>query len=200
MSKLQEIFQAQFIFYSQKALQCDKISCALCGFKTIHDWSIRVHRKMHLTHPHLCRVGDCRKCFKSEELLIEHQKDHLGQVDGFQCDHCDKKFTKQFPRTRHVIRIHQNVKRRSTIHHRLLPQVVLLLPRHQRRVGVLHSSRHHLQPRHHPYCPGQVLVSVKESIHLFEGSILSWSLHAICSNQQTDYDHLLVRHHTASQV
>ena len=155
---------------------------------------------MHLTHPHLCRVGDCRKCFKSEELLIEHQKDHLGQVDGFQCDHCDKKFTKQFPRTRHVIRIHQNVKRRSTIHHRLLPQVVLLLPRHQRRVGVLHSSRHHLQPRHHPYCPGQVLVSVKESIHLFEGSTLSWSLHAICSIQQTDYDHLLVRHHTASQV
>ena len=91
---------------------------------------------MHLTHPQLGRVGDCRKCFKSEELLIEHQKDHLGQVDGFQCDHCDKKFTKQFPRTRHVIRIHQNVKRRSTIHHRLLPQVVLLLPRHQRRVGL----------------------------------------------------------------
>ena len=137
----------------------------------------------------MIRCQSCRKYFKprsyssthkrlqkvSEELLIEHQKDHLGQVDGFQCD-CDKKFTNQIPRTRHVIRIHQNVNRRSTIHHRLLPQVVLLLPHHQRRVGVLHSSRHHLQPRHHPYCPGQVLVLVKESIHLFEGSKLSWSL------------------------
>ena len=102
--------------YSTHKRHCNnskKHSCALCGFETIHDNSIRVHRKMHLQNPFLCREKNCRRCFKSEDLLREHQK--LHQADGFQCDHCEMKFRHKYERTRHVIRIHQNVRRKSTI-------------------------------------------------------------------------------------
>ena len=91
----------------------EKLSCDLCGFKTIHDVSMRLHRRMHISHPYLCRVGDCRRCFKTQELLQDHLQHH--KVDGFQCEHCDKKFRHRYERTKHVIKIHQNVRRRSTI-------------------------------------------------------------------------------------
>ena len=68
---------------------------------------------MHLTRPHLCSVEGCRRCFKTEEELKEHQTHH--KVDGFQCEHCDKIFRFRYQRTRHVVRIHQNVRRKSTI-------------------------------------------------------------------------------------
>ena len=56
----------------------------LCSLwtETIHDKTMRVHRKMHLTRPFLCSVRDC---FNTKEDLNEHRK--LHQVDGFQCDH-----------------------------------------------------------------------------------------------------------------
>ena len=66
---------------------------------------------MHLTCPHLCSVGDCRRCFKTEEELKDHQKFH--KVDGFQCEHCNKIFRLRYKRMRHVVRIHQNVRRKS---------------------------------------------------------------------------------------
>ena len=68
---------------------------------------------MHLTCPHLCSVGDCRRCFKTEEELKDHQKFH--KVDGFQCEHCNKIFRLRYKRMRHVVRIHQNVRRKLTI-------------------------------------------------------------------------------------
>ena len=88
-------------------------SCSVCGYETIHDKTMRIHRKMHLTRPFLCRVEDCRRCFKTQQDLDEHQKFH--QVDGFQCDLCDKKFRRRWERTRHMVKMHQNVKRSSTI-------------------------------------------------------------------------------------
>ena len=102
--------------YTTHKRQCgrsDKLSCLVCGFETIHDHAIRAHRQMHLTRPHLCSVGGCRRCFKTEEELKDHQKFH--KVDGFQCEHCDKKFRLRYERTRHMVRIHQNVRRKSTI-------------------------------------------------------------------------------------
>ena len=68
---------------------------------------------MHLTRPFLCSVRDCRRCFNTEEDLNEHRK--LHQVDGFQCDHCYKKFSCRWRRTRHVSKIHQNLMKSLTV-------------------------------------------------------------------------------------
>ena len=104
---------SSFQTHKRNCGRTDKLSCAVCGYETIHDKTMRVHRKMHLTRPFLCSVMDCRRCFKTEEDLNEHRK--LHQVDGFQCDHCDKKFSRRWQRTRHVSKIHQNVRKSSTI-------------------------------------------------------------------------------------
>ena len=102
--------------YSTHKRHCisnDKHSCALCGYETIHAQSIKNHRRMHVMKPFLCRVENCKSCFETEDLLREHLKLH---EDGFiKCDHCEKKFRRPYQRTRHVIRVHQSLRRRSTI-------------------------------------------------------------------------------------
>ena len=102
-----------FTTHKRQCGRSDKYSCKVCGYQTVHQKTMSDHRKMHVTRPHLCSMADCRRCFRTEEELMEHQKCH--QVDGFQCEHCDKKFRLRYQRTRHLVRIHQNVRRRSTI-------------------------------------------------------------------------------------
>ena len=78
------------------------INCELCDFKSVHVDSMRVHRKRHVSKPHLC--GQCGKCFNSVEKLKHHDDIHKG---GYPCEHCDQRFSRRQNRNTHVIRIHR---------------------------------------------------------------------------------------------
>ena len=104
-----------------------KLTCGLCGYETVHSRNMRAHHRIHITRPHLCRVGDCKRCFKSDEELQNHMKYHL--VEGYPCEHCDMKFRHRYERTRHVIRIHRNVRRSSSIGFGLFGMAGVILQR-----------------------------------------------------------------------
>ena len=56
--------------------------------------------------------GDCRRCFRTEVELQDHQKLHS---DGsLKCDHCEKTFKLRYEKTRHMRRIHTQVMRTSS--------------------------------------------------------------------------------------
>ena len=111
-------------------------------------WTMRVHRKMHLTRPFLCSVRDCRRCFNTEEDLNEHRK--LHQVDGFQCDHCYKKFSCQWRRTRHVSKIHQNLMKSLTIGFGLFYMTGVIQQRQKRRQMLTCLTRPRMWLPHSP--------------------------------------------------
>ena len=91
----------------------EKLSCAVCVFETVQRSVMWAHRKNHIARPFLCREGDCRKCFKSEDELNIHQKMHLDK--GYKCEHCDKVFKHRYDKARHVHSIHLYAKRRCSI-------------------------------------------------------------------------------------
>ena len=90
----------------------EKLSCAVCGFETVHRSYMWAHRKNHILRPFLCREGGCRRSFRTQEELISHQKVHLDK--RYKCEHCDKVFKFRYDKARHVHRVHLYAKRRCS--------------------------------------------------------------------------------------
>ena len=73
---------------------------------------MRTHRKNHILRPFLCRVGDCRRMFKSAEDLLNHVK--FRHEEGFKCEHCDMFFKHKYHKNKHVQRVHLYAKQRCS--------------------------------------------------------------------------------------
>ena len=110
----QYIKSSTFPFHNK---QCnttpEKISCGVCDFVSIHSSVMWVHRKNHILRPFLCRVGDCRRMFKTAEDLQNHVK--FKHEEGFKCDYCDMFFKHKYHKNRHIQRVHLYAKQRCSI-------------------------------------------------------------------------------------
>ena len=91
----------------------EKLVCGVCEYESVRMSDMRAHRKNHILRPFLCRIGDCRRTFKSAEDLQSHFK--LKHGGGFKCEHCELFFKHKYHKNRHIQRIHLYAKQRCSM-------------------------------------------------------------------------------------
>ncbi|XP_021961209.2 zinc finger protein 33B [Folsomia candida] len=84
--------------------------CDQCGNLFVHNYSLKLHKRLHSSNPKRFNCDDCEKAFTSKHNLTSHTKTVHRKLRDFACPECAKKFGMKSDMVRHLRSVHAKIR------------------------------------------------------------------------------------------